>query len=438
MAASSGLRRIVVFKPRDEQTFKDAWLKRSIEPVRQAFELEIGESRVTIDPSSSPIPLFEFIESAEATGGLDQGVLQRRRKLHIWGYAVAMTFANQDEIERFQHDRAKEIGGVFSDPQIRSCGGYTCPGQVSVGTYQEVITKLNIRGSTGKGVWIAVVDSGINGVFLGPNRSPLQGSIDMAGSAKIPHCDPKYVPGSGEIHGSETAFDCLLGAPDAKFLDCKLWDETGAAPSTKTYLSNALAIFAHLTQQRDADPTPLVVNNGWDIALRDDSPVGSPDNYCANPNHPFFIATGTLVTAGADVLFAAGNCGADCAAPNCDAAETGPGKSISGANSHPSVMTVAAATVKGVRLGYSSQGPGVLAANKPDFAAYSHFKSINETHNGTSAAVAVAAGVVAALRQEMPGVSPAELKAKLQRCSGSTSSSFNYNEGFGIIYPARA
>src|SRR2546426_4729724 len=42
------------------------------------------------------------------------------------------------------------------------------------------------------------------------------------------------------------------------------------------------------------------------------SPIGSPENYSANPEHPFNQVTGALVAAGADIFFAAGNCGADC------------------------------------------------------------------------------------------------------------------------------
>src|SRR5438309_4463784 len=43
-----------------------------------------------------------------------------------------------------------------------------------------------------------------------------------------------------------------------------------------------------------------------------DAPIGSPENYSANPDHPFNQVTGALVAAGADVFFAAGNCGAGC------------------------------------------------------------------------------------------------------------------------------
>src|SRR2546426_12390427 len=60
------------------------------------------------------------------------------------------------------------------------------------------------------------------------------------------------------------------------------------------------------------------------------SPIGSPENYSANPDHPFNQVTGALVAAGADVFFAAGNCGAGCPDGRWGAGDTGPGGSIHG------------------------------------------------------------------------------------------------------------
>src|SRR5207249_1064073 len=135
------------------------------------------------------------------------------------------------------------------------------------------------------------------------------------------------------------------------------------------------AAFADLVERVSAAPGRWVVNNSWGLFDRaSDAPVGSPENYSANPDHPFNQVTGALVAAGADVFFAAGNCGADCPDGRCGAGDTGPGASIHGANSHPDVVTVAAVTVTDRRLGYSSQGPGALYSRKPDLAGFSHFK----------------------------------------------------------------
>jgi subtilisin family serine protease len=152
---------------------------------------------------------------------------------------------------------------------------------------------------------------------------------------------------------------------------------------------------------------------------------------------------GTLVGAGADVFFAAGNCGGDCPDNRCGTGDTGPGKSIHGANSHPDVITVAAVTVKQRRLGYSSQGPGGLYNRKPDLAAYSHFKGsgVESVDSGTSAACPVAVGVAAALRQKGKGktLSPAQMKGLLQRSAVDLEGNgWNYDLGYGIINAANA
>src|SRR2546422_85330 len=174
-----------------------------------------------------------------------------------------------------------------------------------------------------------------------------------------------------------------------------------------------------------------------------DAPVGSPENYSANPDHPFNQITGALVAAGADVFFAAGNCGADCPDPRCGKGDTGPGASIHGANSHPDVFTVAAVTVTDRRLGYSSQGPGALHSRKPDLAGFSHFagSGIYPADGGTSAASPVAAGVAAALRQRFATdrLAPAQLKGLLQRTARDLGGDgWDYDLGYGVIDAAAA
>ncbi|MFD2353051.1 hypothetical protein ACFSTC_32830 [Nonomuraea ferruginea] len=77
----------------------------------------------------------------------------------------------------------------------------------------------------------------------------------------------------------------------------------------------------------------------------------------------------SLDQAGADILFAAGNCGRDCPDGRC----AFPERPITGANSHPRVLSIGGVNVRGERVGYSSQGPGRLAERKPDVCAYTHF-----------------------------------------------------------------
>src|SRR5437867_3080000 len=197
------------------------------------------------------------------------------------------------------------------------------------------------------------------------------------------------------------AYDVRIAAPDARILDYALLKSQ--AGTWAAFLSDGIAAFADLIERVGAAPGRWVVNNSWGLFDRlNDAPIGSPENYSANPDHPFNQITGSLVAAGADVFFAAGNCGADCPDARCGAGDTGPGASIHGANSHPDVITVAAVAVTDRRLGYSSQGRGALYSRKPDLAGFSHFvgSRIYPADAGTSAASPVAAGVAAALRQD--------------------------------------
>jgi len=87
------------------------------------------------------------------------------------------------------------------------------------------------------------------------------------------------------------------------------------------------------------------------------------------------------------------------------------------------------------RLGYSSQGPGDLADRKPDVAAYSHFagSGVYQADGGTSASCPVAAGVVAALRQKWPKITPAAMKGIVQMSTKTGPSAWSYDLGFGIL-----
>src|SRR5437899_2032029 len=192
------------------------------------------------------------------------------------------------------------------------------------------------------------------------------------------------------------ADDVRIAAPDAQILDYALL--RSRAGTWAAFLSDAIAAFADLVERVNGSPGRWVVNNSWGLFDRaSDAPVGSPENYSANPDHPFNQITAALVAAGADVFFAAGNCGADCPDGRCGAGDTGPGASIHGANSHPDVVSVAAGTVTDRRLGYSSQGPGALYSRKPDLAGFSHFKGsgVYPADGGTSAARQAAAATAA-------------------------------------------
>ncbi|MFG3521446.1 S8 family serine peptidase [Nocardia nova] len=337
------------------------------------------------------------------------------------------------------------VAGVFADPRIET--NLTCGGDPAVGTWHDVQTLLHTGdlaagGMDGKSVAVAIVDTGINAARVEQARGgPV--TVDAARS-----WNPPGVSGTaGQFpvdHGSMCAFDTLIGAPNATLLDIPvLQSKTRGGSTMDGLLSDALAAYAHLrtvlTDQPEATRT-LVISNSWGAFSPDwDFPVGQPGNYSDNPSHPFNVIVGSLEAAGADILFAAGNCGRDCPDSRCAYQD----RPIGGANSHPSVLSIGGVDTKGQRVGYSSQGPGRLSDRKPDICSYTHFLGstvfgAKEPDTGTSAACPVAAGLVAAIRTVYPAskLAPAQLRDLLRRTATAQPGGFDYDYGFGVVNAA--
>jgi subtilisin family serine protease len=422
-------RRIMLIRKSD--WLQRAWQSRSFGPGGGELERQVKVPGVALDDTYHPVfVLWRRVPPAErpAAHGFDYA----RRGL-IDTYAVRASFDDEDAVHRLRHDRGADIVGVFADPVVSVFPSSYCGG-AAVGTAADVARRLGVPtlralGLTGKDVHVAVVDTGIDG-----RRIPVAGGWTPV---------PGYVPGTARPdHGTMVAYDIRIAAPDAELYDYALLRSQGGPWGA--LLSDAIAAFADLIEKVNATPGRWVINNSWGMFDRtEDAPIGAPENYSANPDHPFNQITGSLVAAGADVFFAAGNCGAPCPDGRCGTADTGPGQSIHGANSHPDVVTVAAVTVTDRRLGYSSQGPGGLHARKPDIAAFSHFKGsgVWPVDGGTSAASPVAAGVAAALRQRFSAsvLTPAQLKGALERSARDLDHrGWDYDLGYGAIDAAAA
>jgi subtilisin family serine protease len=240
-------------------------------------------------------------------------------------------------------------------------------------------------------------------------------------------------------HGTMCAFDVGIAAPRCTLLDYALLQSQATGGSAMDgFLSDAVSGFSQLLDLMTGPnaPSALVVNNSWGMFHSSwDFPVGHPGNYSDNPEHPFNIIVESLEDAGADILFAAGNCGAECPDSRCeDESDQG----IYGANSHPSVLSIAGVTVDAVRLGYSTQGPGRLDQNKPDLCAYTHFagSEVYDADGGTSAACPTAAGVVAAIRgvYSSARLPPAQLRNLMRRSARDLGGiGFDFDHGYGLI-----
>ncbi|MEU8204924.1 S8 family serine peptidase [Streptosporangium sp. NPDC049046] len=336
-----------------------------------------------------------------------------------------------------------DVVGVFADPMIQR--SLTCGGTPPVGDWRDVerllhVSELAREGLDGSGVALAVLDSGINAAHVA--RQLDRGvALDAQRSWK-----PSGVRGeAGEFpvdHGTMCAFDALIAAPRASLIDVPvLLSRRPGGSALDGLLSDAVAAFAHLRTVLEDQPAAsrsLVVTNSWgSFSPSWDFPAGHPGNYSDNPAHPFNLIVSSLEQAGADVLFAAGNCGRDCPDGRCAYAN----RPITGANSHPRVLSVGGVDIRGERVGYSSQGPGRLTVRKPDLCAFTHFSGSrafgdDEADSGTSAACPVVAGVVAAIRTLWPSsrLSPSQLRTLLRRTADDRGDiGFDHDYGYGVV-----
>ncbi|MET8680116.1 S8 family serine peptidase [Streptomyces sp. NPDC004647] len=335
-----------------------------------------------------------------------------------------------------------DIISVSADPVISAMP--TCGGDPPVGDWKDVehfLAELRAEGLEGANVPVAVLDTGINAQHLKKELNGRTVNIDAARSWNPPGVVGQ--PGQFEVgHGTMCAFDALIAAPKATLLDLPvLLSEHQGSTLMNGLLSDAVAAYSHLWGLLDAmdqDRRALVVSNSWgSFSPQWDFPPGHPGNYSDNPAHPFNLMVTALESAGADVLFAAGNCGRDCQDGRCEF----PDRPIVGANSHPRVLSIGGVDTRRDRVGYSSQGPGRLSRRKPDICAYTHFEGSHafgpgEPDSGTSAACPVAAGVVAAIRSEWPfgSLPPSQMRTLLRRTADDRGAAgFDNNYGYGII-----
>lgn len=243
-----------------------------------------------------------------------------------------------------------------------------------------------------------------------------------------------------DSHGTMVAANILSLAPRARIFDLPVLPDR--IDNTPAFLDLALA--AMLTVRDDIAgfaaggrfPGPWVFCHAWGIYDRRTEPLRG--DYTERPSHPFNLLIAALDKLH-DQVFGAGNCGQFCPNSRCGPTDRGPGESILGANSSPHVLSVGAVRADGLWLGYSSQGPGKLAAEKPDLCAPSHFVEADDAafvSTGTSAACGIAAGAVAALRGSatLANATPAELRQHLRdRAARLPGAGWNRRLGWGIL-----
>ena len=423
------MRKIVVMKPHEWLT--EASLKQSNSTAQAALESEAFFQGAKVIKHNYPIKV-PIASTRVMVDELSDGMLEATSDGSFssqtgHSYSIPIEFDNEEAEQAFIEQNAADVEGVFTDCEI-GLFDTVCP-TGAIGDHHDVLNHLNIQnlhagGGRGQGVKIVVVDTGIDGT-----------QINVAGGYNP---RPGVSPGSaGPDHGTMVAFDALIAAPNAMIFDYALLQSSGT--SWVGFLSDAIRAFAEIMVDHLQNPGPRVVINSWGMYDTDaDAPVGNPQNYSRNPQHPFNQIVGALTGSGADVVFAAGNCGSTCPDNRCGANNRAPGNSIVGANSHPDVICVAAVTNDDDLLGYSSEGPGGLSAQTPDISGFSHFigSGVFPFDSGTSAACPVVGGVVAALRStsDLRNLNPAQMKARLLNSARSIhGTGWSPQYGWGIV-----
>jgi subtilisin family serine protease len=396
-----------------------------------AFALEMAASMdvpaFQLDPDFEAVPMSpspDQVASLAAAGEevvIVRGMVEEDKIQELEEQPNVLKVWRDTPIAPFAAHQAEEEEPVHLMPTapMGPCPIPTCdcnPGTAK-GTIADVAQYLGVdhiwaRGHRGQGIVIGIVDGGITAAGRVPG-----GTIPRVIDGWRSDWGKKADWGG---HGNMTATDALGMAPQAQIYDIRI--------SGADFISNALAGFQWAINRHRANGTPHILSNSWGIFQE-----SWDQDYARNPNHPFTRKAVEALNEGILVLFAAGNCGGTCPDGRCDS-DSGPGKSIWGANGHPRVMTVGAVNKNEQFIGYSSQGPAALDPHKPDFCSVSHFKGYFASDSGTSAACPVAAGVVALLKQAQPSLTQDQAKQTLMdKAKDIGPSGWDQHSGAGII-----
>ncbi|MEV6160894.1 type VII secretion-associated serine protease mycosin [Streptomyces sp. NPDC052052] len=323
---------------------------------------------------------------------------------------------------RARHHRRRALGAVCAATAFALLPA--APARADAIRYQQwgleaLHTDQAWRTTKGKGITVAVVDTGVDGTVPDLDGQVLPGK-DMIGfgAARGDRSWARHGTAmagiiAGHGHGAGQGDGVLGIAPEAKILPVRVILEASDPARTKARESRGTAL---------ADGIRWAADHGADVinlSLGDDSKS-------AHPESGEDAAIQYALKKGAVVVASSGNGGEK-------------GDHISYPAAYPGVIAVAAVDRYGTHAAFSTRrwyatvsAPGVdIVVAAPDRKYYIEW--------GTSAAAAFVSGAVALVRAAHPGLTPAQIKQLLTDTARSAPASGRDDaRGYGIVDPAAA
>lgn len=397
-----------------------------LQPIYRIYHQKIKKYPIIIQME----PTRGNDESKEILTLLTRGNKKTKHLRIIHGFASKLSL---NEIKTIS--QSPIITKVYLDQEVRTLLNYAIPTVKSNIVWQQ--------GYTGKGVTIAVLDTGIvnHSDFIQPLNRVIafkDFSKDDENTRISPYDDNghgTHCAGCAAGNGSSSGSKYMGAAPEASIVALKVLDRTGGG--------NASNVIQGLQ---------WCLDNKEEYNIR---VVSLSLGYKATQSYnedPVCAAVGSLWDNGIVVCAAAGNDGPDT-------------KSINSPGIHPSIITVGASNdfetsdiSDDTVADFSSRGPTVDGLTKPDLlvpganitaaaAKGSYlYKTMKENRvdnwylnlSGTSMATPLCAGIIAQLLEAHPHLKPDEVKQILANsCSKIVTSDAN-TQGNGIINAVRA
>src|SRR2546423_10453397 len=157
---------------RSHELLQEGWRQRTFGPAGSLLDGMVKVAGVTFDQTYHPVHVRRRIGGGDdppSASGFNYGAAGLADT-----YAVRVDADGEDSIERLRRDRQADIVGGFTDPAVSPFPSASCA-DPPVGATADVARRLGVAalrraGLTGRGVHVAVVDTGIDG-----SRIPVAG-----------------------------------------------------------------------------------------------------------------------------------------------------------------------------------------------------------------------------------------------------------------------